>query len=184
MKNTKNTGSSGTGQDSENIANELKKRKHKKYTVSIDLAALSKLEGTTTSSFIDLARVVILIDEAPYNEHTLPMSKSRKIDFERLISHYAQLEIYGARKYHVKSVFKRTQKDIPNDVTLPIKKKAPYTKRKPLTDAQKEARKMVYQAKKAKDKKAGELAAAEEIRKATEKISKMNEGQDNKSSNT
>jgi len=34
------------------------------------------------------------------------------MDFERLIAHYAKLEIYGSRKYHVKSVFTRVEKEI------------------------------------------------------------------------
>ena len=87
---------------SKNPNDEQKQRSHKKYLPSIDLSALKALEGTTTSSFTDLAQAVILINGVPYDKDALPMSKARKIDFERLISHYAQIEIYGKRKYYIK----------------------------------------------------------------------------------
>lgn len=162
-------------QASENNSNELRKRKHKKYTVSINQVALKEIEGTATSSFIELARAVILIDGVPYDENKLTMSKARKIDLERLISHFAQLEIYGARKYYVKSVFNRVRKDIPNDAVLKINKKPPYTKQKPLTEAQKQARKIIYEAKKEKAKQEETKAASIVIRKAKEAAKKLNE---------
>ena len=165
-----NTGIAPITQDngaSKNPNDEQKQRSHKKYLPSIDLSTLKALEGTTTSSFTDLAQAVILIDGVPYDKDTLPMSKARKIDFERLIAHYAKLEIYGSRKYHVKSVFRRIEKEIENDIELKIDKKAPYIKSKPLTEAQKEARKAIYKAKKAKEKREA-LLHAEKVREQAE----------------
>ncbi|MCL1884949.1 MAG: hypothetical protein FWF81_14480 [Defluviitaleaceae bacterium] len=154
---------------------EKKKRQHKKYIPSINQSALKELEGATTSSFVDLAEAVILIDGVPYDAEYLPMSKARKIDFERLISHYAQIEIYGKRKYHIKSVFNRVQKEIFNDVELKIRKKEPYTKAQPLTDAQKQARRLLYKAKKEKAQREQEAKDAKILDSAKEKVIKMNE---------
>ena len=177
MVNRINKGFTPIGQStySGKNSNEPQKRKHKKYIPSIDRTALQELEGTTTSSFADLAKAVILIDGVPYDDETIPMSKARKIDFERLISHYAQIEIYGKRKYHIKSVFNRVQKDIPNDIELKIKKKEAYTKAKPLTQAQKEARRILYKANKEKEKRENELKALETLRKAEEKANELRE---------
>ena len=177
MKNRINTGVAPTGQDTGNtkISNEPQKREHKKYIPSIDKTALQELEGTTTNSFTDLAQAVILIDGIPYDKDTLPMSKARKIDFERLISHYAQIEIYGKRKYYIKSVFNRVQKDIPNNIELKIKKKEAYTKAKPLTQAQKEARRILYKANKEKEKRKKEREAQETLRKAEAKANELRE---------
>ena len=176
METQENSGIAPIGHSENNKrnTNEPKKRKHKKYIPSINRTALSELEGTTTSSFLDLAKAVVLIDNAPYDEDILPMSKSRKIDFERLIAHYAQLEIYGKRKYHIKSVFSRMQKEIPNDIELRIEKKAAYTKAKPLTEAQKQARRLLYKAKKEKAQQDKEYAIQEEMKKTQEKIANMN----------
>jgi hypothetical protein len=150
-----NTGLGGNsqGNGNTNTTNDGKKRKHKKYIPSINREALQELEGTTTSSFVDLAREVILINGVPYDEEDLPMSKARKIDFERLIAHHAKLEIYGSRKYHIKSVIKRVEKELDNDIALKIERKLSYTKPKPLTEAQKASRRAIYKAKKAKEKR-------------------------------
>jgi len=169
----------GQSTDSGKNSNEPQKRKHKKYIPSIDRTALQELEGTTTSSFVDLAKAVILIDGVPYDDNDLPMSKARKIDFERLISHYAQIEIYGKRKYHIKSVFNRVQKDIPNDIELKIEKKAPYAKAKPLTEAQKEARRILYKANKEKEKRKKELKALEILKNAEAKANELRESPQN-----
>jgi len=175
VKNRTDTGivTIGQGTDGGKNSTEPQKRKHKKYIPSIDRTALQELEGTTTSSFVDLAKAVILIDGVPYDDNELPMSKARKIDFERLISHYAQIEIYGKRKYHIKSVFNRVQKDIPNDIELKIKRKEAYTKAEPLTEAEKEARRIIYKANKEKEKREKELKALETLRKAEEKASEL-----------
>jgi len=182
-----NTGVAPTGQstdgdknpntqpDSDKKSNEPKKRTHKKYIPSIDKTALNDLVGTTTSSFVDLAEAVILIDGVPYDHEILPMSKARKIDFERLISYYAQLEIYGKRKYHIKSVFDRVQKKLDNDVELEIKKKSAYTKAKPLTEAQKEARRMLSKAKREKEKRKEAIKDAKTMQDTQDKIAKLEE---------
>jgi len=156
-----------------NNSNGEKKRSHKKYLPSINKDALQALEGTTTSSFVDLAQAVILIDGVPYDKETLPMSKARKMDFERLIAHYAKLEIYGRRKYHVKSVINRVTKDELNDVELKIMRKAPYTKTKPLTEAQKAARREIYEAKKEQAKKEAEKHAEKVKEQAKQKIAEL-----------
>jgi len=88
-----------------------KKRRHKKYKTTIDHKALKDLEGTTASSFLDLAKAVIVIDGKPYSEMTLTLSKERKNDFRRLIEHFAVLEVIGKRKYHVKRVYSKKQKE-------------------------------------------------------------------------
>jgi|GEM_PF-1894284 len=150
-----------------------KKRSHKKYIPSIDRTALQELEGTTTSSFVDLARMVILIDGVPYDENILPMSKARKIDFERLIAHHAKLEIYGSRKYHIKSVVNRKTKEMDNDVELRIKRKEAYVKPKPLTEAQKASRRAIYKVKKELAKREALRHAESEQQKAAKKIAEM-----------
>ena len=155
--------------------NEPKKRTHKKYIPSINRTALNDLVGTTTSSFVDLAEAVILIDGDEYDHNKLPMSKARKIDFERLISYYAQLEVYGKRKYHIKSVFDRVQKKIDNDVELEIKKKSAYTKAKPLTEAQKEARRMLSKAKREKEKREEAIKDAKTMQDTQRKIAELEE---------
>lgn len=177
MENPKNTGIIGTGQGEENTENSKKKRTHKKYKVSIDLQALEELQGFTTSSFVELATAVIRIDGQNYDKEMLPMSKARKIDFERFISYYAQIEIYGKRKYHIKSVFNRIKMEIPNDAEMPIQKKAPYVKPKTLSEAQKKARKLVYEAKKAKAKREKALKDVATMERAQEKINKLNNDQ-------
>ena len=175
-----NTGLPPNPDDKDNTknANDEKKRKHKKYIPSINREALQELEGTTTSSFVDLAREVILINGVPYDEETLPMSKARKIDFERLIAHHAKLEIYGSRKYHIKSVIKRVEKELDNDIALKIERKLPYTKPKPQTEAQKAARRAIYKAKKEKEKRDAIIHAENEKLKAATVIAKINEKKD------
>jgi len=152
-----------------------KKRRHKKYLPSIDIDALRALEGTTTSSFVDLARAVIQIDGIPYDEEILPMSKARKIDFERLIAHHAKLEIYGSRKYHIKAVINRKPKEEDNDVELKIKRRDPYTKTKPLTEAQKASRRAIYKVKKELAKREAQRHAEDERIKTEATITKLNE---------
>jgi hypothetical protein len=157
-----NTGLEGNPKENENTKSpkDEKKQTHKKYIPSINRTALQELEGTTTSSFVDLAQAVILIDGVPYDKD---------------ISHYAQIEIYGKRKYHIKSVFNRVQKDIPNDIELKIKKKEAYTKAKPITQAQKEARRILYKANKEKEKREKEREAQETLRKAEAKANELRE---------
>ena len=163
------------GNKNTNNANDEKKRTHKKYIPSINRTALQELEGTTTSSFVDLAREVILINGIPYDEEDLPMSKARKMDFERLIAHHAKLEIYGSRKYHIKSVIKRVEKELDNDVELKIARKQAYTKPKTLTEAQKEARREVYKAKKEIEDRAKVRKAELEKENAKKRIAELNE---------
>ncbi len=57
---------------------EKKKRKHKKDKLSINFTALKELEGTTVSSFLDLAKYVILINGKPYDIYTFLFQKSVK----------------------------------------------------------------------------------------------------------
>jgi hypothetical protein len=163
----------GQGNTSPNTPEKVKSKKHKTKIPTIDINALKELEGSTTSSFLDLAKAVILIDGIPYDETTLPLSKARKIDFERLIAHHAQLEIYGKRRYHIKCVVKRKAKEESNDVELVIKKKSPYSKAKPPTEAQREARRKLYLAKKEIRKRAIERQAEDEKKKTEEKIAEL-----------
>ena len=97
---------------------EKKKRKHKKYKLSINFTALKELEGTTVSSFLDLAKYVILIDGKPYDNLYLPLSKERKNDFKRLIEHYAVIEVIGKRKYFVKIVLSKYKREEMNELEL------------------------------------------------------------------
>ena len=157
------------------VTRNSKERTKKKYLPSIDLSALRALVGTTTSSFTDLAEAVILVNGVPYDRDTLPMSKARKMDYERLIAHYAKLEIYGSRKYHVKSVFTRIEKEIENDIELKIDKKAPYSKAKPLTEAQKDARNAIYREKREIAKRAKERKDEQERLKAEKEIADLKE---------
>ncbi len=117
---------SGTPTKSSDTPAESKKKKRKHKIPTINLEALKELEGTTTSSFLDLARAVILINGTPYDEVSLPMSNARKQDFERLIAHHAQLVIYGKRKYYIKSVITRKPKEELNDVELKVIRERPY----------------------------------------------------------
>jgi hypothetical protein len=94
---------------------EEEKRVHKKYKTSINLSALKELEGTTASSFLDLARAVILIDNKPYNEDYIALSQERKNDFRRLIEHYAVMDTIGKRKYHIKRVYSVKQREELNE---------------------------------------------------------------------
>jgi hypothetical protein len=87
-----------------------KKRKHKKYKQSINHTALKDLEGTTASSFLDLAKAVIIVDGKPYDDTYLTLSKERKNDFKRLIDHYADVDTIGKRKYYIKRVYSKEEK--------------------------------------------------------------------------
>ena len=95
--------------------NEQKKRTHKNYKISIHHTALKALKGVTKSSFIAIAREVILIDNNPYNHKELPLSKERKRDFMRYIEHFAELEVIGKRKHTVKRVYNTKEREGLND---------------------------------------------------------------------
>jgi len=97
------------------VKNKRKKRTHIKYKLSISHTALKKLEGIPQNSFLTLAKSVILIDGKAYNEDYLPLTTERKNDFRRLIEHYAVLEITGKRKYHIKRVYTKKQRDELNE---------------------------------------------------------------------
>ena len=90
---------------------EIKKREHKDYKLSIDHKALKRLEGVTKSSFLALAKDVILIDGKPYDHTKITLSKERKSDFKRYIEHHAVLEVLGKRKYNVKHVYSKKQRE-------------------------------------------------------------------------
>ena len=98
--------------------NEEQKGKHKNYRVSINHTALKELEGTTTSSFLALARAVILIDNRQYDNKSLTLSKERKNDFRRFIEHYAVVEVIGKRKYHIKRVYSKKQREELNELEI------------------------------------------------------------------
>ena len=89
---------------------EKEKRKHKKYRLSIDISALHESEGTIFSSFLDLAKAVILIDGVEYNEKHLALSAGRRNDFLRIIKHHAIVECQGKRKYYIKRVHTKAEK--------------------------------------------------------------------------
>lgn len=95
-----------------------KKRKHRKYKTAINLPALKELEGTTAGSFLDLSKAVILIDGKPYDEECLALSKERKNDFRRLIEHYAVIDVIGKRKYYIKRVYSKEQREELNRLEL------------------------------------------------------------------
>jgi len=95
--------------------NEGKKRNHKEYKLSINHAALKQQEGIPKSSFLALAKEVILIDSKPYDEKYLTLSKERKNDFKRLIEHFALLEVIGKRKYNIKRVYSIEQREELNE---------------------------------------------------------------------
>lgn len=180
MSNPVNTGVAPVLQGTENEKNTTtlkEKRKHKKYIPTIDLEALENVEGSTLDSFILLARAVILIDGIPYDEKIIPMSKARKISFERLISHHAQLEVYGTRKYCVKAVYEKVRKKIPNDTRLTVIKKAPYNEPKKLSkaelEAERKAREILYKAKKEREKEVNEIKAQKKLDKAHEKAEEI-----------
>lgn len=95
-----------------------KKRKHRKYKTTINLSALKEMEGTTAGSFLDLSKAVILIDGKPYDEDYLALSKERKNDFRRLIEHYAVMDVIGKRKYHIKMVYSKEQREELNKLEI------------------------------------------------------------------
>jgi len=115
LENEKNRSDTENVSEDKKDENTTKKRKHRKYTTSINLTALKELEGTTAGSFLDLARAVILIDGRPYDPNTLSLSKSRKADFERLIKHYAEIEYINIRKYYIKLVYSQKQREEINE---------------------------------------------------------------------
>lgn len=121
--------------EDEKKTDKKKKREHIKYIPSIDLKTLKELEGATFNSFVDLARAVVFVTingkKTRYDEAVLPMSKARKIDLERLIAHHAQMIVYGIRKYQIKSVISRKQKEEFNDVELEIIRDRLYDETKP-----------------------------------------------------
>ena len=94
---------------------EGKKRTHKDYKLSINHTALKQQEGIPKSSFLALAKEVILIDGKPYDEKYLTLSKERKNDFRRLIEHFAVLEVIGKRKYNVKRIYSVEQREELNE---------------------------------------------------------------------
>lgn len=110
--------------DDDKTTDKKKRRPQVKYIPSIDIKTLKELEGATFNSFVDLAKAVVFTSingkKTRYDESVLPMSKARKIDLERLIAHHAQLIVYGTRKYQIKSVISRKQKEEFNDVELEI----------------------------------------------------------------
>ena len=100
------------------VKSEARKRRHQKYKLSLNHKALKKLEGITTSSFLALARTVILINGKEYDETRLTLSKERKNDFKRLIEHYSLVEVIGKRKYHIKRVYDKKQQVESNESEL------------------------------------------------------------------
>ena len=93
-------------------------RKHRRYKPRINHTALKDMEGTTAISFVELAQSVIMIDNKPYEKKDIPLSKERKRDFRRLIEHYAVLEVIGKRKYHVKRVYSKKQREELNELEI------------------------------------------------------------------
>ena len=154
----------------------VKRRKHMTPIPTIDLEKLKSLEGSTASSFLALAKAVILIDGTPYNETTLPLSNARKIDFQRLISHHAKLEIHGKRRYHIKCVVERKRIEADNDIPLIIQKKDPYTTPKPLSAVEKENKRLLYKAKKEALKAQQQEADEKDTQKTADKIEKIKQG--------
>ena len=101
--------------DDGNIDNQIdtkerKKKKHRRYRLSINHKELKELEGTTANSFLALAESVILIDGTPYNKKYIALSNGRKSDFKRFIEHYSIIELTGKRKYFIKRVYSKEEK--------------------------------------------------------------------------
>ena len=115
IKAEDNTGDSPS---QDNGIEDEKTRTHKKYKQSINLTALKDMEGTTVSGFATLAQAVIMIDNKPYDKKVLALSKERKNDFKRFIEHYAVLEVIGKRKYHIKRVYSKKQREELNELEI------------------------------------------------------------------
>jgi phosphoglycerate-specific signal transduction histidine kinase len=125
MKELQNAVDKEYGIKEENVKNDRrkriyrKKRTHRDYKLSINHTALKNLEGITQSSFLALAKCVILIEGKPYSNKDLTPSTERKNDFRRLIEHYAMLDFIGQRKCCIRQVYNKKQRGEMNVSEIP-----------------------------------------------------------------